>query len=353
MNVNNPETGMKAIALGTAGGPKWWGKETIDAGICTAIVVDGNVYLVDFGSGAGRQLHHAGYSFRDVAALFISHMHSDHIVDLSSLLLIGHHEVQNRKMTIMGPGPRGKLPPLTEHASSSPIPISPDDPVPGLKTTFKRIESAYSTDINDRMFDYGTVSPATKFNVQDILIPEGVAYDSNDCVAPKMDPFQIYEDENVLVQAILVDHHPTAPAYAFRFDSKYGSIVVSGDTGYCENVVTIAQGCDILFHEAIDLDMIKQTTMLSFPDVADYEPMMAHHRRSHTTALDAGRVASRADVQTLVLHHLVPANAPSGAWQAASETFNGTLIVAEDLQSIRVKAHELPQVDEAALEASQ
>src|SRR5699024_11769192 len=111
--------GMDAIALGTAGGRKWWGMENVDAGIITAIVIDGSGYLVDFGSGAGRQLRNAGFTFTDVEALFVTHMHSDHTVDLASLLLIGHHEVKDEKLTILGPGLRGKLHSLTESTSST------------------------------------------------------------------------------------------------------------------------------------------------------------------------------------------------------------------------------------------
>src|SRR5699024_5607443 len=332
------QQGMYAIALGTAGGPKWWGKENVDAGISTAIVIDGSVYLVDFGSGAGRQLRNAGFTFTDVEALFVTHMHSDHTVDLASLLLIGHHEVKDEKLTILGPGPRGKLPPLTERASSTPSLVCPDDPVPGIEKTFERLVATYSTDINDRMFDYGTASPASKFHVHDIEIPVGVPFDPNENLAPTTEPFLIFQDEKVRVRAILVSHHPTAPAYAFRFDSEHGSIVVSGDTGYCENMVTIARDCDVLFHEAIALETIEQQMLQAFPDPDAYAAMMSHHRRSHTTAYDAGEVARRARVRTLVLHHLVPADAPMRAWYKATDTFDGEFVVAKDLQIIPLNA---------------
>lgn len=328
--------GMQAIALGTAGGPKWWGRTDIDAGISTAIVVDGRVYMVDVGSGAGRQLRRSGYSFADVEAVFVTHMHSDHTVDLASLLLIAHGETRGNQIQVFGPGDRGKLPPLTPRAGTRPEPVSPSDPVPGIATTFERLVLAYSTDINDRMFDYGSPSPATKFKVNDVTLPANIPFDPNDNVAPIMDPFLIFRDERVTVRAILVDHHPTAPAFAFRFDSEYGSVVISGDTGYCQNVTTLAQGADVLFHEVIDMATIEKQARTTYKDPAHRRSVLDHHRRAHTTAQDAGRIAQAANVRTLALHHLVPADAPPSAWQEAAITFDGELIVPHDLDVVNV-----------------
>lgn len=336
MKVDKLTTGMQAIALGTSGGPKWWGREDIDAGISTAIVVDGRVYLVDYGYGAGRQLRRAGYSFADVDAVFITHMHSDHTVDLASMFLFGHGEVRGRQIDVLGPGARGKLPPLTPMAPAAPQPVNPEDPVPGITETLRRLVNTYSADINDRIYDYGTPSPGTKFNVQDIEIPADAGFDPNDNVAPVMDAFEIYRDERVTVNAILVDHHPTAPAFAFRFDSKYGSVVISGDTGYCENVTRLAQGCDLLFHEVINLELIGEQAIAGYPDPKHREAVMSHHRRSHTTAVDAGRIAQAAGAGALVLHHFVPANSPIEAWQKAATTFDGMLVLPQDLEVIDV-----------------
>lgn len=330
------DTGMYAISLGAAGGPKWWGREDIDAGISTAIVIDGHVYLVDLGSGASRQLARAKLSYRDVEAVFITHMHSDHTVDLASMLLFGYSEVGQRKVHVFGPAARGKLPPLTEFAKNEPAPVRPDDPTPGISGTLKRLEEAYSTDINDRMFDYGSPSPLEYFRVTDIQIPDTVPFDPNDNVAPNMQPFVVFEDTRVRVSAILVDHHPTAPAFAFRFDSGYGSVVISGDTGYCENTITLAKGCDLLFHEAIDLEVMEQR-MRNYPDTQRREAIMSHHRRAHTTAEDAGRVAQQAGAKTLILHHLVPADTPLENWHQASNTFEGPVYVAEDLAVYTVR----------------
>jgi len=59
------------------------------------------------------------------------------------------------------------------------------------------------------------------------------------------------QDENVRVTATLVDHPPVFPAFAYRFDASDRSIVISGDTRPCENLVKLAQKVDVLVHSAM------------------------------------------------------------------------------------------------------
>lgn len=326
--------GMYAVALGTAGGPKWWRHGGVDAGTSTAVVVDGSVYLVDFGYGAGRQFRLAGLDYGQLKSLFITHMHSDHTVDLPGLLLFAHRDIS--EMRIIGPGTRGKLAPLTERAQVTPRVISPEAPVPGTREMVQRLFHAFAHDVNDRARDYGVEPQDEKFISTDIVLPDGTPFDPDTNVAPPMDPFVVYEDELVRVTAILVDHHPTAPAFAYRFDSQYGAVVVSGDTGYCENMIRISEGVDVLFHEVISLDHIRERTETELNDPDIVEAIMSHHTRAHTTAEDAGRIAQAAGVRQLVLHHFAPGTAPRSAWMKAANTFDGELHVARDLDVIQV-----------------
>ncbi|MBR7560488.1 MBL fold metallo-hydrolase, partial [Mycobacterium tuberculosis] len=71
--------------------------------------------------------------------------------------------------------------------------------------------------------------------------------------APRMSPFTVVEDDRVKVTAVLVPHGPVFPAFAFRFDTDHGSITLSGDTRESDNLVNLAQGTDVLIHEAINV----------------------------------------------------------------------------------------------------
>lgn len=337
------------VTLGTAGGPRWWKNYDGEPrfGISTAVVVGETWYLVDCGQGAGRQANAAGLAMKDLGGIFITHMHSDHTVDLPSLLLFGAFELKNSPrgpIPVVGPGDRGKLPPLSPRATSVPTPIAPHRPTPGVEGLVSGILSAYATDCNDRIFDSLAHSPAAQFDPREISLPSHLGFDPDTEVAPNMEPIEVFRDENVVVTAILVSHHPTAPAYAFRFETKAGSVVISGDTAPCSNMVRLARDADLLLHEAINLEILAA----QYSDAEMLQATMDHHRRAHTTAAEAGRIAAEANVAHLALHHLVPSYSPPEAWLEARTAYPGRLTIPDDLQVIPFGSHERTALSPAA-----
>jgi ribonuclease BN (tRNA processing enzyme) len=333
--METPHQAPYVITLGTAGGPRWWQDHqgTPRFGIATAVVVNGTWYLVDCGQGAGRQAHAAGLDMADLGGIFITHMHSDHTVDLPSMLLFGAFELKTTPrgpIPVVGPGDRGKLPPLSPRATSVPAPVAPQRPTPGVAGLVEGLLGAYATDINDRIFDSLAKSPAEQFEAREIELPVGTGFDPDTDVAPDMDPFEVFRDDNVTVTAILVSHHPTAPAYAFRFDTSAGSVTISGDTAPCANMVRLARDTDLLLHEAINLEILAR----QYTDAQMLQATMDHHRRAHTTAAEAGSIATEAGARHLALHHLVPSYSPPEAWEAARTTFDGPLSIPDDLETI-------------------
>ena len=121
---------------------------------------------------------------------------------------------------------------------------------------------------------------------------------------PPVDPFvvQPQDEHGVTVTATFVQHAPVFPALAYRFDTPAGSVVFSGDTGACDNVVTLAAGADILVHEVIDLEAL----LGRLSSLSNYETVRGQLLRSHTPVEVVGSIAARAGVGTLVLSHLVP-----------------------------------------------
>jgi ribonuclease BN (tRNA processing enzyme) len=150
-----------------------------------------------------------------------------------------------------------------------------------------------------------------------------------------MEPVVIYpeDDHGVTVSAILVQHAPVFPALGFRFDTPHGSIVFSGDTGACENVVRLARGADILVHEVIDVDRLSDR-LLGQPNSA---AVLNHLGAAHTAPEDAGAIATRAGVRTLVLSHLVPGDGdPSDEeWEERVRPhFDGEVVCGVDLDEL-------------------
>jgi ribonuclease BN (tRNA processing enzyme) len=339
-----PVSGREAAAyrtrvtlLGTAGGPPWW-EGSDRQGISTLITVGDAQYLIDCGEGWGRSFRRSGESvpgfehgidrFR---AVFLTHHHSDHTIDYPNLLLLAWHNGSNslrRPIQIYGPGDRGSLPPIFGDPDVDPGVWCPESPTPGLRESTEKLLAAYATDINDRTRDEGKQNLRDIFTVHDIPLPTSFVENANADPAPAMEPFQVYQDENVTVTAILVDHRPIFPAFAFRFDTPDGSIVISGDTGVCDNLVTIARGADLLLHECIDPDWIEQRVGSRSGNDDPY--LRQHLLAAHTPIEAVGPQAQKAGVGTLVLTHLVPGDTPVEKWQQAERGFDGLTVVGED-----------------------
>jgi len=126
----------------------------------------------------------------------------------------------------------------------------------------------------------------------------------------------------VRITAFPVDHRPVEPAFGFRFEAPGKSVVISGDTRPSENLIRHAKGADILIHESY---------LPEHFDRVDNAKVAARLKAYHTSAEEAGQVASRAGVKTLVLTHLIPADAEKTFLERAGKHFKGKIVVGRDL----------------------
>jgi ribonuclease BN (tRNA processing enzyme) len=144
----------------------------------------------------------------------------------------------------------------------------------------------------------------------------------------------VMSDEQVRVTAALVDHPPVVPAFAYRFDARDRSIVISGDTAPSQNLVKLAAGADVLVHSVMYPPAIDRL-IARVPNAAALKTSILSHQ---TSAEDAGRIAQQAGVKTLVLSHFVPPDDPEvteAMWrEAAQRQFRGTVIVGKDLLEV-------------------
>lgn len=118
---------------------------------------------------------------------------------------------------------------------------------------------------------------------------------------------RVMGDENLTVTAAVVDHPPVAPAFAYRFDASDRSIVISGDTLPSDNLIKLAEGADVLVHEALYVPAIDRLAA-RVPNAAALKRSILSH---HTSVEEAGRVARAAGVKKLVLSHFVPSDDPA------------------------------------------
>lgn len=138
----------------------------------------------------------------------------------------------------------------------------------------------------------------------------------------------VFDDGELKITAFTLDHRPVKDTYGYRFDRGGRSIVISGDTRPTENLVRYAKGADVLVLEAY---LPEHFDRVDTPEVA------ARLKSYHTSAEEAGELASRAGVKTLVLTHLIPANAEETFRERAARKFKGEIVAGKDLLRIGVE----------------
>jgi ribonuclease BN (tRNA processing enzyme) len=313
------DTAERVVLLGTAGGGN---PKSTRAGYANAVVVDNAAYLVDCGEGAHTQLWRAGLAVNPgfaggrrptVATVFVTHLHADHIMDLANLFM---GSWPPHVIDLYGPGPDG------------------------LRVTMDGLMAAFAYNVEVRMADEGRSNVAHAYRVHEIGVNGGTEVDllvsgdgsSTVAAAPPMESVVIRpEDEHgVKVSAVLVQHAPVFPALGYRFDTPRGAVAFSGDTGFCENVVRLARGADVLVHEVIDVDRL----MARLRGLPNYEAVRAHLGRSHSSPEEVGAIAALAGVGTVVLSHLVPGDGEvaEDEWEArVRSTFDGDVVCGVDL----------------------
>jgi ribonuclease BN (tRNA processing enzyme) len=282
---DSPRT--RLVLLGTAGGPTPKAKSAAPS---QAIVVGDRMYLVDCGDGVARQLALAMLPIRQLRAVFLTHLHSDHMAGYGPLFLLGWTAGLSTPVDAYGP------PPLTDMTA--------------------RLLDAYRYDLELRMADEGRAS------LGPLVRPHEVTSNG-----------EVFKDDRVRVTAALNNHPPIRHSFAFRIDAPDRSIVISGDTTYSENVVTLARGADVLVHETLSRAFWER------PGAPQPPSVVKHILASHTDAVDVGRVAAEAGVKTLVLSHFVPTEGPGAPtdeqWLAAARRhFKGTVLLGRDLMEI-------------------
>jgi ribonuclease BN (tRNA processing enzyme) len=337
----------RLVLLGTSGGPIWWA-DSNRRGIASALVVDDAVYMVDCGDGAPEAWRPAGLlgpgqgqnDMRQLRAVFLTHLHSDHVTDYPTLLLQGWVGgglgTAERPVHVYGPERRKGLPHTFPPGRPAPMPVHPENPGAGTVDMTESLLAAFSTDINDRMYDSASPDIRSRVQAHDISIPPGATIPSSP--PPRVSPFLVHEDDRVKVTATLVDHGQMYPSFGFRFDTDDGSVVFSGDTTVSPNLVELAQGCDYLVHEVIDREWVEQS-IASLPVPPETkEAFLNHMIGAHTTVEQVGQVAQEAGARTLVLNHFVPGHLPDSTWRRAGRHFDGRLVVGKDLQQIGVGA---------------
>ncbi|MFQ6551393.1 MBL fold metallo-hydrolase [Aestuariibius insulae] len=261
----------RLVLLGTKGGP------AIRAGgpnpTSHLLVMGGRPIIVDCGLGVTRGLVEAGLDLQDLRTILITHLHSDHVLELGPLLHTAWTTGLSASIEIWGP--------------------------PGIDAYWDRFCASMRFDIDLRVADEGR--PPLRDLVTCREIAEG-PLDLAGCTAA----------------ALRVEHPPVTDCFALRLEVPGWSVVVGADTAPFPPLVEFARKADILVHEAMRLDGVD----LLCSRVGNTGRLKAHLLASHTPLEDAVRIAREAGAGRLLLNHLVPCDLPGfglADWQAAAE----------------------------------
>jgi ribonuclease BN (tRNA processing enzyme) len=281
------QDGDRLVLLGTQGGPFIRSyKQTPSANL---IVYNNIPFVIDTGYGTTFKLREAGINLSTLRYIFITHLHSDHYLDLGPLLY---------NAWIAG---------LTE-------PIFVYGPV-GLKALINAYWQSNSFDIDTRIKD--EKRPDVRQLIITNEISEGIQLEKPD--------FEVSALKNI--------HPPVDESYSYKFILGNKIIVFSGDTKYYPKLGDFAAGADYLVHEAMYGPGVDEMIKRRKPqDPASLKASIMSH---HTLAEDVGRIAKAANAKNLILTHFVPPDEKSltdQTWiDAVSNTFSGKIIIGKDL----------------------
>jgi ribonuclease Z len=241
--------------------------------------------LVDCGSGVTQRLIEAGCPGREVDALLLTHLHSDHLVDLYQLIISSWHQGRDRPQRIYGP-PGTRL------------------FVNGLMDLWRREREGRIA--HERRPD----TIGLQLDIEEVA--DGQAIELGD----------------VLVKVVEVNHKPVPHAFGFVFECAGDKAVISGDTTYCPELIAAARDADLLVHEVFVHRELPEVpgvrTRQGTDNVASY----------HTLSSVVGEVASECNAACLMLTHFVPTRFDRAALLAEVRTsFTGPLIIGEDLMT--------------------
>lgn len=254
-------------------------------GPATLVRSDASNILVDCGSGVTQRLLEAGSSGRDIDALLLTHLHTDHLVDLYQLIVSSWHQGRDRPQTIFGP-------------------IGTRAHVDALMSLWRRERE-------------GRIAHERRPSTRALEVE-----------VEEIDDGKVLEIGDLVVKTVEVNHQPVPRAFGFVFEGDGAKTAISGDTTYCPELIVAARDADLLVHEVFLHHEMPEIpglrTRESIESVASY----------HTLSSVVGEVATECNAGCLMLTHFVPTRFDRAALlEEVRSAYSGPLIIGEDLMT--------------------
>lgn len=296
--VNNDTDTTEADIVVTVLGSGTPAPSATQFGPTVLVQAGGQNMLFDCGRGCTSRLAQVDPKLiSKLDRLFISHLHSDHVVGIDDLWLNGWTQ--------------GRLQPLKTFGPT------------GTRQMMHHLRKAFGFDVNSRFTD-GV--PGTMTGLK-----EDITELSEDGV--------VFSEDGVEVTAFLVDHSTVKPAWGFRVDYAGRSVLISGDTGPAANLYTYGAGTDVLLQEVMSPALISYLGTIFAP------PQVARVVAYHTTAEQAGDIFKKTEPRLAVYYHTRnDGNFAESLLEETRKVYEGPLAISHDLYQIRI-GKEITSVD--------
>jgi ribonuclease BN (tRNA processing enzyme) len=261
---------MKLTLCGTGAGP--FTAQRASSGY--VLQSDGQTVLLDCGPGSVRNAMVAGIEPRSIEAIFISHIHEDHCLDLGAFAMQAMYGRYERLPVIYGP--------------------------PGVQEVASRLMTMHR--------------PTAQLPPVEV-IEIGSSEERDTC------GFLVCSEET--------PHAPDLQAFARRFTVKGRSLVYSGDTAPNPELMgALARNADLLLHECHSRAGLERYAALGSPERR--ERILARLPTVHSDVREVARIAQDAGVKRLVLTHILPTEIEADLAKEAAAIYSGELVIARD-----------------------
>jgi len=309
-----PETrsAVKIVTLGT-GGAIPTPARSLPA---TALQREAEIFLFDCGEGTQLQFLKADLSPGKLRAVFISHLHGDHILGLPGLLMTLAHLSRKAPLSLFGPPGVSDYIRLTCRC----LQFSPGYELIVKESSGGRVYSGPDYWIDAVPLDHTVFTLAYVFEEKErpgrfllerarqLGVPEGPLY------GRLQTGTDVTLSNGRVIRATEVLGKPR----------RGRKVVYAVDTRPCQQVKEISTGADLLIHDGMFSDQLREEARL----------------KGHSTAVEAAEVAQNAKVERLLLTHISPRYRNQDALlQKEAMTIFPHTTVAKDLMQFKIQVH--------------